>query len=222
MIIKRKNFSREDTQKKHEKKLREIFACLRGYILLIFLSLFAASCAQKMASQPSARPLAPSAFFPNEQSARQPVAGTIPSGWTRTNERVEAGENFDKNSNQLPFPLTKEVLERGRERFEINCAVCHGKIGDGDGMIVRRGFYPPPTYHSERLRNAPLGHFYDVMTGGFGAMGSYAAQVEPRDRWAIAAYIRALQVSRNATVEDVPPEKSGELEKRNSAADERR
>ncbi len=126
-------------------------------------------------------------------------------------ERVAAAENFDKNTNELPFPLTAEVLERGQQRFEINCAVCHGKTGGGGGMVVKRGFSPPPPYHSERLRNLPLGHFYDVITNGYGGMGSYAAQVEPRDRWAIAAYIRALQLSQNANISDVPPEKRGEL-----------
>lgn len=211
MIIKPKKFLREDTRKLREVFFRVSFVSFRGYIFLLFILLFAASCAQKMASQPDHKPLEASEFFSDKQLARQPVAGTVSSGWTRTNERVELPENFDKNSNELPFPLTQEVLRRGRERFEINCAVCHGSTGDGGGMIVRRGFSPPPTFHDERLRNAPLGHFYDVITNGFGAMGTYAAQVEPRDRWAIAAYIRALQVSQNANVEDVPPEKRAEL-----------
>ncbi|MDQ6788202.1 MAG: cytochrome c [Acidobacteriota bacterium] len=214
MIIKAKIISREQIRKKHEKIFRESLFCLRGCVFLLVISSFAASCAQKMASQPSARPLEPSSFFADKQSARQPVAGTIPSGFTETGERVAAEESFDKNSNQLPFPLTEEVLQRGRERFEINCAVCHGKTGDGNGMIVKRGFSPPPTFLSEHLRNHPLGHFYDVITNGYGGMGAYAAQVEPRDRWAIAAYIRALQISQNATVQDVPAEKLGDLEKK--------
>lgn len=213
MIIKPENFNREAARKLHEVSFRVSFVSFRGYILLLCILLFAASCAQKMASQPDHKPLEASEFFPDKQLARQPVAGTVSSGWTRTNERVELSANFDKNSNELPFPLTQEVLQRGRERFEINCAVCHGLIGDGGGMIVRRGFSPPPTFHDEHLRNAPLGHFYDVITNGFGGMGSYAAQVEPRDRWAIAAYIRALQVSQNVNVEDFPAEKRAELEK---------
>ena len=212
--MKRKTFSHETTRRRHESFNREFFFRLRGYVFLLFFSLFAASCAQKMATQPDHKPLAASEFFPANQLARHPVAGTIPSGFIRNNARIEPEGSFDKNSNQMPFPVTTEVLERGRERFEINCAACHGQTGDGNGMVVRRGFYPPPTYHLERLRNAPLGHFYDVITNGYGGMGTYAAQVEPRDRWAIAAYIRALQVSQNASVEDVPAEKRGELEKK--------
>jgi mono/diheme cytochrome c family protein len=119
----------------------------------------------------------------------------------------------DARSDTLPFPLTIEVLERGRERFDINCAVCHGRTGDGDGMIVRRGYSRPPTFHDDRLRNAPLGHFYDVITNGFGGMPRYAGQVEPQDRWAIAAYIRALQLSQDATLNDVPADRRNELEK---------
>ena len=200
-----------NARKIREILLRNFFAHFRGQLLLLFILMFSASCAQKMASQPSSGPLQPSAFFPGSQSARQPVAGTIPSGFMTNGERVAAAEVFDKNSNELPFPLTEEVLERGQQRFEINCAACHGKTGDGGGMVVRRGFSPPPTYHSERLRNLPLGHFYDVITNGYGGMGAYAAQVEPRDRWAIAAYIRALQLSQNANISDVPPEKRGDL-----------
>ena len=213
MIIKAKTFSHKITRKRDESFNRQFFFRLRAYVFLLIFSLFAASCAQKMATQPDHKPLAASEFFPAEQLARQPVAGTIPSGFMRNNARVEPEENFDKNSNQMPFPVTAEVLERGRERFEINCAACHGRSGDGNGMVAQRGFSPPPTYHSERLRNAPLGHFYDVITNGYGGMGSYAAQVEPNDRWAIVAYIRALQVSQNANIGDVPPEKRGELEK---------
>ncbi len=181
-------------------------------ILLIFVATILSNCSQKMASQPDHKPFAKSEFFANGQLAQKPVEGTIPSGFTRTNQRIEVNETFDKNSNELPFPLTEEVLKRGKERFEINCAVCHSATGDGSGMIAQRGFSKPPTYHSERLRNVPLGHFYDVITNGYGGMGSYATQVEPDDRWAIAAYIRALQLSQNANVADVPPEKVGELE----------
>ena len=183
-------------------------------LFFIFLCVFILSnCSQKMASQPAHKPFSESKFFSNGQLAQKPVENTIPSGFTRTNQRIEMNETFDKNSNELPFPLTAEVLERGKERFEINCAVCHGTTGDGSGMIAQRGFSKPPTYHSERLRNVPLGHFYDVITNGYGAMGSYAAQVEQNDRWAITAYIRALQLSQNANIGDVPPEKRGELEK---------
>jgi mono/diheme cytochrome c family protein len=99
----------------------------------------------------------------------------------------------------MPFPVTEDVLTRGRERFNIYCAPCHSRLGDGQGMVVKRGFKQPPTYHQDRLRKAPLGYFFDVMTNGFGAMPDYAAQIQPRDRWCIVAYIRALQLSQNAT-----------------------
>lgn len=204
-------FAREtrEVREKDFKIFFRMFRVFRGLIPFCVL-LFFASCAQQMGSQPSVKPLEASPVFPFSQSARQPVFGTIPSGFTRTNQRIEAVENFDKNAADLPFPLTEEVLTRGRQRFEINCAICHGRAGDGDGMVARRGFSHPPTFHDDRLRNAPLGHFYDVITNGFGGMGSYANQVEARDRWAIAAYIRALQLSQNAKIEDVPPEKREE------------
>jgi mono/diheme cytochrome c family protein len=108
--------------------------------------------------------------------------------------------------NEFPFPITKQVLDRGQERYQIYCAMCHGLTGYGDGMIVRRGFRRPPSYHDERLRNEPVGHFFDVVTNGFGAMPDYAAQIPPEDRWAIIAYIRALQLSQQAPASQVSPE----------------
>ncbi|HEX9115694.1 MAG TPA: cytochrome c, partial [Anaerolineae bacterium] len=108
--------------------------------------------------------------------------------------------------NVMPFPVTREVLERGRERFNIYCAPCHSRTGDGNGMIVQRGYRRPPSYHIDRLRQAPLGHFFDVITNGFGAMPDYAAQVPPADRWAIIAYIRALQLSQAAPASLMPAE----------------
>jgi mono/diheme cytochrome c family protein len=136
----------------------------------------------------------------------------VPSGYTRNNVRVAPQQSFDPNAQELPFPLTREVLERGRARFDIYCAVCHGRTGEGDGMIVRRGFSRPPSYHIDRLRQAPLGHFFDVMTNGYGAMPRYDAQLSVNDRWAIAAYIRALQLSRDASLEDVPADKRAALQ----------
>ncbi len=121
------------------------------------------------------------------------------------------GTNF---VTEFPFPITLDILERGRERFEIYCATCHGRTGDGNGMIVQRGFPPPPSYHIDRLRQAPVGHFYNVITRGYGVMYSYASRVEPRDRWAIAAYIRALQLSHNAVLADAAPEGRTQLEAR--------
>src|SRR5690606_27129966 len=111
------------------------------------------------------------------------------------------GENYIA---EVPLPINRELLERGQERFNIYCSVCHARTGEGDGMIVQRGFRRPPTFHSDRLRNAPAGHYFDVITNGFGAMPNYRVQVSPRDRWAIVAYIRVLQMSQNAKVEDIP------------------
>ena len=118
----------------------------------------------------------------------------------------------------LPFPLTAEVLDRGEQRFNIYCTPCHGMAGNGDGMIVRRGYRKPPSYHIDRLRAALLGHFYDVMTNGFGAMPDYRAQIAPRDRWAIAAYVRALQLSQHAPAAAVPPEERQKLSQPAAAA----
>lgn len=168
-------------------------------------------CVQQMGVQPNVRPLSQSPVFPGNQSARPTVSGTVPSGYTRTNHRLEMLPAFDPQVDSLPFPLSGEVLHRGRERFNIYCSACHGETGDGSGIVVQRGFSKPPSYFEDRLRQAPLGHFYDVITNGFGAMASYAVQVEPKDRWAIAAYIRALQLSRKATIDDVPLDKRAEL-----------
>lgn len=168
-------------------------------------------CVQQMGVQPNVRPLSQSPVFPGNQSARPTVAGTVPSGYTRTNHRVEMLTAFDAQTDSLPFPVTTDFLNRGQERFNIYCSACHGETGDGNGIVVQRGFSKPPSYFEDRLRQAPLGHFYDVMTNGFGAMASYAVQVEPRDRWAIAAYIRTMQLSRNARIDDVPLNKRAEL-----------
>ena len=182
-------------------------------VLLAFVSLLTfTACAQQMGNQPHVRPLERSSVFPGDQSARPVVPGTVASGYTRTNHRLESMAGFDPNADSLPFTLTSDVLARGQQRFNIYCSACHGQTGDGNGMVVQRGFSRPPSYYDPRLRQAPLGHFYDVITKGYGAMASYAAQVEPQDRWAIAAYIRTLQASRSATIADVPPEKRSEFE----------
>ena len=181
--------------------------------LLITLGLLLLNgCSQQMGNQPHVRPLEQSSVFRDGQSARPLVPGTMPSGFTRTNHRIDAAPSFDPNTDSLPFALTQEMLYRGRERYNIYCSACHAQTGDGNGIIVQRGFSKPPSYYESRLREAPLGHFYDVITNGFGAMASYAVQVEPKDRWAIAAYIRTLQASRSATIDDVPAEKRSELE----------
>jgi len=182
-----------------------------------------AGCRQDMHNQPKYIPLRASEFFTDGRSARLPVANTV--GRDTRNEDTQfvkekelyldhyffTGKIGALEGDKFPLPLTREVLERGQERFGIYCTPCHSRVGDGNGMIVSRGIKHPPSFHEERLKKAPIGHFYDVMTNGFGAMLNYSAQVKPEDRWAIAAYIRVLQVSQDAHLADVPPADRGKI-----------
>ncbi|HKD03046.1 MAG TPA: cytochrome c [Rhizomicrobium sp.] len=163
-----------------------------------------AGCRQDMHDQPRFKPLAMSDFYADQRSARPPVEGAVARGQLHEDAYFYTGKIGNNPGDYLPFPATREVLERGQQRFNIYCAPCHSRTGDGNGMIVQRGFKQPPSYHIERLEKAPLGYFFDVMTNGFGAMPSYAAQIPERDRWAIVAYIRALQLSQHASQVDVP------------------
>ena len=162
------------------------------------------ACRQDMHDQPKYIPLRQSQFFKDASSARPLVEDTVARGTLQDDVGFFTGKDGAKEVDALPFPLTAQVLDRGEQRFNIYCSPCHDNLGTGQGMIVRRGYRQPPTFHIDRLRQAPLGHFVDVMTNGFGAMPDYRAQVAPRDRWAIAAYIRALQLSQHASVADVP------------------
>ena len=164
-----------------------------------------AGCRLDMHVQPRFNPLAKSDFFADERSARPLVPGTIARGDLRQDTYFYTGKIGDTPGDFMPFPVTEGVLARGRERFNIYCSPCHSQLGDGNGMIPQRGFRRPPSYHIERLRKAPLGYFFDVMTNGFGAMPDYSSQIQPPDRWAIVAYIRALQLSQNATRAELPP-----------------
>jgi mono/diheme cytochrome c family protein len=179
---------------------------------LLVLALATMACQQQMADQPRYEPLQRSTFFGDESSARLPVADTVARGHLNADETFYTGKSGDTLIGTLPFPLTPEVLQRGQERFDVFCAPCHDRTGSGNGMIVQRGYRRPPSYHIDRLRQAPIGHFFDVMTHGFGSMPDYADQVPPRDRWTIAAYIRALQLSRGATLADVPPDERQRLQ----------
>lgn len=154
----------------------------------------------------------PSPVFADGRAARAPVEGTVARGELRADEGLHTGMVGKTTLNALPFPLTRQVLTHGQERFEVFCAPCHDRLGTGEGMVVRRGLRRPPSYHIDRLREAPLGYFVDTMTKGFGAMPDYAAQIPPADRWAIAAYIRALQLSQNARLADVPAAERKKLE----------
>lgn len=161
-------------------------------------------CRNDMHDQPRFKPLAQSDFYQDMRSARPPVEGTVARGQLREDTYFYTGMVGSKPGDYMPFPVTQDVLERGQQRFDIYCTPCHSRTGDGNGVVVQRGFQRPPSYHTDRLRNAPLGYFFGVMTNGFGAMPDYAAQIPPRDRWDIVAYIRALQLSQNATSADVP------------------
>jgi mono/diheme cytochrome c family protein len=177
---------------------------LRDISALLLLTLLLAGCRQDMHDQPRFKPLARNDFFPDIRSERPQVEGTIARGQWHETDYFDTGKVGNQPGDAIPFPVTPEVLARGRERYDIYCAPCHSRVGDGNGMIVQRGFSRPPSYHTDRLRNAPLGYFYGVITNGFGAMPEYASQIPPRDRWNIVAYIRALQLSQHATQADVP------------------
>ena len=163
------------------------------------------ACRQDMHDQPKYIPLRQSAFFSDARSARPMVEGTVARGHLRDDDLLFTGRMNGTDATVFPFRIDARVMSRGRERFNIYCSPCHGRTGQGDGMVVQRGYRRPPTFHQDRLRDAPVGHFFDVMTNGFGAMPDYAAQIVAADRWAIIAYVRALQLSEHATAADVPP-----------------
>jgi mono/diheme cytochrome c family protein len=166
-----------------------------------------------MHDQPKFIPLRPSDFFADGRSARPLIDGTVARGHLDDDAAFYTGKGPDgKPLDAFPFPVTKEVIERGHERFNIYCAPCHSRLGDGNGMVPRRGFRHPPSYHADRLRKVPNGYIFDVITRGFGAMPDYSAQIPPRDRWSIVAYVRALQLSENASIDDTPATERARLE----------
>jgi mono/diheme cytochrome c family protein len=200
--------------------------------VLLGLSSGLAGCDRlDMYDQPRYEPLEASNFFSDGLSARQPVEGTVARGHLREDDAFYLGKDegkpastipeaalratFDRNPQRFtaaydetdPAAVRLELIKRGRERFDIHCAPCHGLTGDGDGMIVQRGFRKPPSYHTDRLRDAASGYLFDVISNGFGAMAPFASRIETADRWAIVAYVRALQLSRTAPIEDIPEER---------------
>ncbi len=178
---------------------------LKGVALLAVVGvLLLAGCRQDMHDQPKVRPLRSSDFYADQQSARPMPVGTVARGQLHDDEYFYSGRAEGKEGEEMPFPVTEEVLERGRERFNIYCAPCHSRLGDGEGIVVQRGFKHPPSYFETRLMQAPIGHFFVVMSHGYGSMADYSSQVPVADRWKIAAYIRALQLSHSATAADVP------------------
>jgi len=172
--------------------------------LALCVLLLAGACRQKMANQPRYDPLEPSDFFTDGMTARPRVAGTVARGELVVNDFLVTGKIGGKNGDGFPMPVTRAFVDRGNERFDVYCAPCHGRLGDGNGMVPSRGYRHPPSFHTQTLREQPTGHFFDVMTNGFGSMPSYRTMIPPQDRWAIVAYIRALQLSQSATVADVP------------------
>ncbi len=189
-------------------------------LMLSVFCLFAVGCRYDMQDQPRYKAFKKSDFFNDKKAMRQLPEGTVARGWLHENKAFYAGkkENIDANApvatatdasgntvvasfpndiEKNPVPITQELIDRGEQRYKVFCIVCHGPVGNADGMVVRRGFPKPPSYHDDRLRNAPDGHFFDVITNGWGKMNSYGSQVPAADRWAIVAYIRALQISQN-------------------------
>ena len=180
---------------------------------LVLATAAVAACRQDMHDAPRYDPLEASVFFADGKSARTLVANTVARGQLREDRHLFEGVVDGRPADTFPMPVTPEVMRRGQERFNVFCLPCHGALGEGNGMVVQRGFRQPPTYHQDRLRNAPVGYFFDVMTRGFGAMPDYATQIPVADRWAIVAYIRALQLSQGATLADVPADRRADLDR---------
>jgi cytochrome c553 len=172
---------------------------------LVCTALLASACRQAMFDQPRLKPQGASDFFADGRAGRPAIPGTVARGHLRDDAHLYTGKVNGQLVTTFPFPISRADLLRGQERFNIFCAPCHDAIGNGTGMIVRRGMRQPPSFHIDRLRDAPAGHFFDVITNGLGAMQDYSAQISPEDRWRIVAFIRALQLSQRAAPADVPP-----------------
>lgn len=169
---------------------------------MLLVLAFSASCRQEMYDQPKYKDLRRSDFFPDQRQARPLPPGTVPRGFLRDDSRISTGRAGAGGTlvTEFPMPVDAAMLLRGRERYDIYCSPCHDRTGSGGGMVVKRGYQAPPSFHVDRLRNAPVGHLFDVMTNGFGAMPDYSSQLDVNDRWAVVAYVRALQLSQSAPV----------------------
>ena len=175
-----------------------------GVAVLVVSTLALGACRQDMHNQPKYRALRGTEFFADGGSARPLVEGTVARGTLQEDVAFYTGKVGNAPVKELPFPVDEAVLSRGQERYNIYCTPCHDATGSGRGMVVQRGFKAPPSFHDDRLRNADAGYFFDVMTNGFGAMPDYRMQITARDRWAVVAYVRALQLSQHAAASDVP------------------
>lgn len=212
---------REMKATKKHKSRKKGRAVICAFCASLWLILICGGCRRDMQDQPKIKPLRGSSYFSDGLGSRQPIEGTIPRGFLRENREFYTGKksgaaiatatpaeqqtagaqqsSFPDDVVEFPIPVTRDVVERGHSRYDIFCSACHGLTGNGDGMIVRRGFRRAASFNDDRLRQAPVGHFFDAMTNGWGAMPSYAAQIPVQDRWAIVAYIRALQASQQNT-----------------------
>jgi mono/diheme cytochrome c family protein len=182
-------------------------------IAAVFLFAGLSACRQDMHNQPRYKPLAATDFFGDGRSARPVIEDTVARGHLRLNDARYTGKVNGKDVETFPFPITRADLARGQERFNIYCSPCHGRLGNAQGMVVKRGFKAPPSYTSERVMKLPVGHYFDVVTNGFGSMPSYASRVAVDDRWRVIAYVKALQYSETATVNDVPADRRADLDK---------
>jgi mono/diheme cytochrome c family protein len=187
----------------------------RGSLVAMFLAAsmlqLVSGCRQDMHNQPKYVPYRSSEFFTDGLSERQQVLNTVARGELHEDAYLFNGKVGTKEGDRFPFPITQAVMERGRERYDIYCSPCHSRVGDGNGMIVKRGYRQAANFHDQKYATQTVGHYYDVITHGSGAMPDYAAQIEPADRWAIAAYIRALQYAQNGTMADVPADQRGQV-----------
>ncbi len=196
-------------------RTKQTFRTIRkaGLVCAIFcLALLVTSCTMTMRDQPRVDPYEPSAFFGGEQSALLPVADTVPVNGARTDDALYTGQVDGQYVEEFPFLVTKEGLEYGRQRYDIYCAPCHGYVGDGDGMVVQRGFKDPPSLNQDRLREAAPGYFFYAITNGFGSMPSYANRIPVHDRWLIVAYVKALQLSQHVLVTELPADDQAKVE----------
>lgn len=183
-----------------------------AFLLAPLATALLTACHRDMYEQPKLLPEQQNHYFPDEIVDRSPVAHTVPRGPVPDDSPFYTGRNGNALTDTFPLPVTPQLVARGRELFDINCSACHGRDGYGQGMVVQRGFPAPPSYHIERLRNAPVGHFFAVITDGYGVMYPFGSRISPADRWAIISYIRALQFSQDAPVTELNPEERNKVE----------
>jgi mono/diheme cytochrome c family protein len=184
----------------------------RNVFFVVLLALGGAACRQDMHDTPRYEALEANDFFADGRASRNPPAGTVARGWLRADESLYTGRANGELAAEFPFPIAHADMQRGRDRYNIYCTPCHGLLGDGQGMVVQRGLRRAASYHQDRLRDERPGYFFDVITNGFGAMQGYAEQIPVRDRWLIVAYVRALQLSQNATMAEVPADRQNDLD----------